>query len=200
MSTSIQLPKAPSRMVIEPVLSDQEFEELCAANDGVRFERTSEGAIVVNPPTGWGSEDLNAEIITQLRTWVKSQHIGGIALGSSVGIFLPDGSSKSPDAAYLTLAQVSKLTPESRKHFLHIVPAFVIELLSETDRLAAAKRKMELWIASGAELGWLIDPKNRKVYVYEQRNAPYEVVGDHITAGEPVLGFKLDLTQIWLTS
>jgi Uma2 family endonuclease len=197
MNTAIEFPKAPNRMVIEPVLSDQEFEELCAANDGVRFERTSEGAIVVNPPTGWGSGDLNSEINYQLRAWVKVQQIGGKVLDSSTGVFLPDRSSKSPDAAYLTPAQLSQLTPESRKHFLYVIPAFIIELLSETDRLAAAKQKMEKWIVSGAELAWLIDPKNRKVYIYEQGRIPYEVECDYITAGDPVRGFKLDLTQLW---
>jgi Uma2 family endonuclease len=197
MNTAIEFPKAPSRMVIEPVLSDQEFEELCAANSDVRFERTSEGAIVVNPPTAWGSGKRNSEINYQLRAWVKSQRIGGEVLDFSTGVFLPDGSSKSPDAAYLTFGQLSTLGSESEKHFLYVVPAFIIELRSETDRLAEAKRKMELWITSGAELAWLIDTKNRKVYVYEQQHAPYEVVGDHITAGDPIRGFKLDLTEIW---
>jgi Uma2 family endonuclease len=184
-------------MVLEPVLSDQDFEELCAANDDVRFERTSEGAIVVNPPTAYGRGIRNARIIYQLMTWVESQRLGGEVVDSSTGIFLPDTSSKSPDAAYLTPLQVSQITTEEEKHFLRIVPALVIELRSETDKLIEAKRKMESWIANGVELGWLIDTKNRKVHVYEQRLAPYEVVGDQITAGDPIRGFKLDLTKIW---
>lgn len=50
----------------------------------------------------------------------------------------------------------------------------------------------------GARLGWLIDPLERKVYVYrpgsevEVLDAPEEIAGD------PVLhGFTLRLTEIW---
>jgi Uma2 family endonuclease len=197
MSTGIEIPKTTQRMVLEPVLSDQAFEDLCAANEGVRFERTPEGAIVVNPPTAYGSGKRNSEIIYQLKAWLRTQHVGGEVIDSSTGIFLPDRSSVSPDAGYLTHAQVSTLGPEEEKHFLRIVPAFIIELRSETDNLGESKRKMESWIANGAEVAWLIDPKNRKVYVYEQRLAPFEVVGDRITAGEPANGFTLDLTLIW---
>lgn len=101
MSTSLEIPKVPLRMVLEPSLTDGEFEELCAANSDVALERTKEGAILVNAPAGSGSSDGNAEIVYQLRAWWK-QHRQGRVYGSSAGVFLPDGSSLSPDAAYIT--------------------------------------------------------------------------------------------------
>ncbi len=59
---------------------------------------------------------------------------------------------------------------------------------------------MEEYRANGSELGWLIDPDQRRVYVYrpgadvERLDNPTELAGD------PVLpGFVLDLTDIWET-
>src|SRR5579862_5695393 len=145
MSTILEIPKLPSSVVLDPPLTDEEFEKLCAANDLVRLERTKEGTIIVNPPAGGDTGSGNSEIITQLGVWWK-QHRQGRVFESSAGFFLPDGSSLSPDAAYATAEQMRGLTKEDRKHFLRLTPAFVIELLSASDSLPQARKKMESWI------------------------------------------------------
>jgi len=185
-------------MVLEPVLSDQEFEELCAANSNVHIERTKQGAIVVNAPGGSGSSDGNAEIVYQLRAWWK-QHRQGRVFDSSAGVFLPDGSSKSPDAAYITAEQAATLSEEDLDHFLHFVPAFVIELRSKTDSLSKCHKKMELWMANGARLGWLVDPYSRVVHVYEAGKESRVESGDKVAATGAADGFVLDLLEVWLS-
>jgi Uma2 family endonuclease len=57
---------------------------------------------------------------------------------------------------------------------------------------------MREYIENGARLGWLIDPKTKKVHVYRP-NAETEILNNPKTvAGEDVLqGFELDLTEIW---
>jgi Uma2 family endonuclease len=196
MSTILEIPKLPSSVILDPPLSDQEFEELCAANDFVQLERTKEGAIIVNAPTGADSSSGNTEIITQLSLWWK-QHRRGRIFDSNAGFFLSDGSSLSPDAAYATAEQMRGLTKEDRKHFLRLTPAFVIELLSSSDSLASAKKKMELWMANGAELAWLIDPYRRNALVYERGLAPREETSEEIAGSGPVEGFVLDLASVW---
>jgi Uma2 family endonuclease len=56
----------------------------------------------------------------------------------------------------------------------------------------------EEYIANGAELGWLIDPLERKVHVYRPGVA-VEVLDDPETvSGDPLLkGFVLDVREIW---
>lgn len=182
-------------MVLEPLLSDQEFEDLCAANSDIKFERTKEGVIVVNAPAGYGTGKGNAEIIYQLKAWLR-KHRRGDVIDSSTGIFLPDSSSLSPDAAYITAEQAATLTSEDEKHFLSFVPAFVLELRSETDNLFDLKTKMEKWIANGAQLAWLVDPKSRSVHVYEAGKKPRIETGDTVSGAGPVEGFILDLNEV----
>jgi Uma2 family endonuclease len=99
------------------------------ANELVKLERTKDGKIIVNPPTGFDSGSGNSEIKDQLRTWWK-QHRKGRILDNNTGFFLPDGSSLSPAGGYVTEEQLRGVTKEARKQHLHLTPVFVIELLS----------------------------------------------------------------------
>jgi Uma2 family endonuclease len=196
VSTILELPKLPSSVVLTPPLTDEEFEKMCAANDFVQLERTKEGIIVVNPPAGADTSSGNSEINFQLAAWWR-QHRQGRIFDSNAGFFLPDGSSLSPDAAYATAEQMQGLTKEDRKHFLHITPAFVIELLSYSDSLPKAMKKMEVWISNGAQLGWLIDPYKRTVLIYQPGRSPQLESGDQVKGIGPVQGFVLDLATVW---
>lgn len=90
------------------------------------------------------------------------------------------------------------MTKRERRQFLRLVPKFVIEVMSPSDRLAAAQKKMRLWAANGVELGWLIDADNRYVYVYRGTANPRPVSNTESIAGEgPLEGFVLPLGEIW---
>ena len=57
---------------------------------------------------------------------------------------------------------------------------------------------METWIENGALLGWLVDPYDRIVTIYEPGRAPRTEIGGETVAGTgPVEGFVLDLTEVW---
>jgi Uma2 family endonuclease len=200
MSAILEISKLPNTLVLDPPLTDEEFEELSAANELIKLERDKEGKIIVNPPAGADSGDANSEIIYQLRAWWKKQKQGRV-YDSNTGFFLPDGSSLSPDAAYVTAEQMRGVTKEDRKHFLRLTPAFVIELLSASDSHSQARKKMESWIANGSQLGWLIDPYDRSVLVYEVGGEPGRAArlekADKVSGTGPVAGFVLDLRAVW---
>jgi len=57
---------------------------------------------------------------------------------------------------------------------------------------------MQEYIDNGTQLGWLIEPGERKVYIYRP-HVPVEWMDNPaLISGEPVLrGFTLDLQAIW---
>ena len=79
----------------------------------------------------------------------------------------------------------------------HHCPDFVIELLSNSDRLSKVQTKMQDWISNGAALAWLVDPYKRQVTVYAPGKTPEVVSGDSVEGSCPVEGFMLNLTKIW---
>jgi len=188
---------SPRSLVLNPPMTDAELFEFCILNDVSRIERTREGVIHMNAPAGSISSDGNSEIITQLRSWWKT-HKRGRVYDSNGGFHLPDGSMLSPDAAYLTAETFARTTREDRKGFPHVCPDFVIELLSETDRVLIAKKKMEQWIENGVQVGWLVTPKKRQVLVYSSGSENFvSVKSDFVDGSEPVEGFRLDLAEVW---
>jgi Uma2 family endonuclease len=197
MHATLEIPALPPRsIVLNPPLSDEEFERMCEQAEFAALERSKEGTIIVNAPAGGMTSDGNREITQQLSAWWK-KHRSGRAFDSSAGFFLLDGSMLSPDAAYVTAEQLKGLTRADLARFPRLAPAFIIELLSHSDRLAEATQKMEAWMANGVEIGWLVDPYAKQVHVYEQGASPRIESGLTIAGSGPVEGFVLDLEEVW---
>lgn len=169
----------------------------CRANPDVRCERTSEGEIVIVPPVGGEGAFRSGEAFAQLSIWARSTGLGK-AFDSSVEFVLPDGSALSPDASWVSNESLARLTPAERREFLRLSPEFVIEVMSPSDRLKAAKEKMEAWVSNGVQLAWLIDADHRTIYVYRRNRAAVTRKSLEEIPGEgPVKGFALKLAAIW---
>lgn len=178
-------------------LTDDQFYDLCQLNRELRIEQTKEGEIVIMPPTGGATSWRNSEIIIALGTWAK-QNNEGVVFDSSGGFVLPNGARRSPDAAWVRKSRLAPLSAEQKTKFLPFCPDFVIELRSPSDTLNELQDKMVEYLENGAQLGWLIDPQEQRVYIYRpQTNV--ECLEDPVSvSGDPLLpGFVLNLQEIW---
>ena len=157
----IELPTA-----IALYVTPQQFEAIALANRDLRLERTAEGELIVNRPTGGESGQRNFSITGQLARWYEEHEDLGEAFDSSTGFRPPKGANRSPDVSWVRRERWEVLTPQQRKGFVPLCPDFVVELRSESDSLRSLQTKMQEYIDNGARLGWLIDPKNRRVEIY----------------------------------
>ena len=88
------------------------------------------------------------------------------------------------------------MPPVSAGGAITVCPAFVAEIMSGADRLPPLQRKMELYIANGARLGWLIDPYQRRVYIYRPEVEPEILDAPETLSGEAVLpGFVFEVRR-----
>jgi Uma2 family endonuclease len=178
-------------------MTDDEFVSFCQHYEDCSVECTAEGEIIIMPPTYLITGEQNSEIIVQLGTWAKKERRGRVG-DSSTGFRLPNGARRSPDASWIRKDRVAALPKQQQEGFVHLCPDFVIELRSSTDRINRLKAKMEEYMANGAELGWLIDPRERAVWIYRPGRAPESIENPERVAGEgPVAGFVLELADIW---
>jgi len=181
----------------ERPMDDDEFFEFCGNNPDLRVERDANGEIIVMPPAGFETGYRNSDLTAQLTIWAKADD-RGIALDSNTEYVLPNSAARSPDASWVLKSRVAKLTGKQKKVFPRLCPDFVVELTSPSDRLHKVKAKMREWIDNGAQLGWLIDPDHRTVYVYRPGIEPEELVDiEHVDGESPVKGFRLELSVIW---
>jgi Uma2 family endonuclease len=201
MNTNLLVPPEILPMVLQMqpdvMMTDDQFFDFCQLNRDFLIERNVFGDLLIMSPTGSETDERNFNIIVQLGIWTK-QNGTGVGFGSSGGFTLPNGAIKSPDAAWIKRSRWEAIPAEQRKKFAPICPEFVIELGSETDNLKLLQDKMQEYIDNGTELGWLIDRKQRKVFIYRPQ-LPVEELDHPLTlSGENVLpGFVLDLSQIW---
>ncbi len=174
---------------------DQWFVGFAKANEGRGFylELTAAGELVINPMVNLRSGIAEAEGTTDLMNW--SRESGGLTLSSRTIVRLPDGARAEPDLSWLSPEQLAELGPVLPRT-VTVCPAFVGEIMSETDRLPPLQRKMERYIANGALLGWLIDPYRRRVYIYRPDIAVEVLEEPEIISGDPVMpGFVFEVRR-----
>ncbi|HIK10462.1 MAG TPA: Uma2 family endonuclease [Oscillatoriaceae cyanobacterium M33_DOE_052] len=181
---------------LDPVhLTDDQFYQICQNNRELKFERNAKGELIIMPPVGGDSGNREADLIADLVMWNRQTGLG-YTFSSSTIFRLPNGSDRSPDAAWIQRQRYEALTPEQRRKFPPIAPDFVIELRSATDDLQSLQEKMREYLDAGVRSGWLINPQDQQVEIYrlgqevEVRNLPTELSGEEVLPG-----FTLNLNQ-----
>jgi Uma2 family endonuclease len=174
---------------------EAEFERVAQLYPELRVEMEADGTISMSPGSTESGE-WETEVLRQLANWNNATRLGHVFSPSAV-FRLPSGAKRQADAAWISreaYRQFSKTEKQGFRGFL--VPAFVIEVLSPTDRLVDTQAKCREWTAAGVLEAWLIHPYGRLSWRY----VPGEGIGpDEASAlSSPLLpGFTLQLEPVW---
>ena len=182
-------------------LTDELLEELGQLNPEWRLERGHYGELVVNMGSGGPSWWIVSELVVALYSWAKPR--GWIVGGSdaSFNVIDPNGGEpmRNPDVSLVTSSQLEEMGGAIPwRGFWPVCPLFVMEVRSPRDTLRSQRGRMADWLRFGAQLGWLVDPQNRTVWIYrpdrepERQERPGEVAGE-----TPIDGFSFDFAPIW---
>jgi Uma2 family endonuclease len=178
-------------------MSEEEFFAFCQRNADLRIEREANKQITIMSPAGANSGRFSSEVNGQLYMW-NVQQGKGYTFDSSTGFTLPDGSVKSPDAAWVGRERWEALSEAEQNKFAPLAPDFVAEVVSLSDSLPAVKDKMKHFIEQGVRLAFLIIPHLQQAFIY-RATGTVELVEDFSgkISGESVLpGFQLDLSRL----
>ena len=177
--------------------SDQELVEFCAENPDTSIERDEHGRISIDmSPSYILTSSNNSELTTEIGLWNRKTKAGKV-IDSNGGFFLRDRSMRAPDVAWIWRERWDALSEGEKKSIPYLVPDFVIELLSETDRLKKTQKKMEKWIKNGVRLAWLVNTRRQQTEICRP-GQPAEIQPFSATlSGETVLeGFETVLADI----
>lgn len=178
-------------------LNADQFDQLCQANPSVKFERTPTGELVIMSPTGGETGNKNSELNADFVIWNRQAKLG-VVFDSSTCFRLPKGGDRSPDVSWVEQSRWNALTPDQQRRFPPICPDFVLELLSPNDNLTRTQAKMQEYLDSGAQLGWLLNPEDKQAEIYRPGQAVEVLNAPDSLCGDPVLpGFTLNLTWLW---
>jgi Uma2 family endonuclease len=199
LTTEAEVEIHPLVVRMHPVieLTDDQFFELCQINRDLRIERTTTGELLIMSPTGSETGGSNFELSGQLFNWIKQDRTGK-GFDSSTGFTLPNGATFSPDLSWVKLERWNALSKQQRTKFAPISPDFVVELRSPSDSLTDLQDKMQTYMDNGVRLGWLIDRKQKRVYIYRPGASVECLENPETVSGEPELpGFVLNMQEIW---
>ena len=198
------LEPAPLRLPTDLRLTPEQFERVCQANPEAVLELAADGTLLLMTPTGSETSSRNSRLTMRLLLWAD-QRGGWMVFDSSGGFRLPDGSVFSPDAALLREERWQALSADQRRGFAPLCPDLVVELASPSDEgprgVSALRRKMELYQANGARLGWLLLPHERAVEIWRSGQpgmAERIENASRLEGGELAEGLGLDLEEIWV--
>jgi len=182
--------------VTKTTITDDELLKISSANPELRFELV-DGELIAMPPLGSYSGHLESEYNAEVVFWCRKHQARSFS--SSTGFRLPNGNVRSPDVAVVLSSHPSYggwVTTKS-KTFFSGPPDFLIEIRSVTDSLTLLKSKMTEWMESGCRLAFLIDPNERKCYVYRGDRSITEYPYEARLSGEDVLpGFEICPAEI----
>ncbi len=169
-------------------LSDEQFYNICQNNRELKFERTTQGDLVIMSPVGGESGNREADLLIDLGIWNRQTELGFIFSSSTI-FKLPNGADRSPDVAWIRREKWLALSQQQRQKFPPLAPDFVIELRSATDKLETLRFKMLEYQEAEVLLGWLINPQQQQVEIYrlqrevEIYNLPIELSGETVLPG-----------------
>ena len=164
----------------------ERFCRMTSDNEPWQMEYSAEGELIIMPLPAQESARDEIETGSDLTMWRRDN--GGMSYGANIGFHLPSGAVRAPDAAWTSQERHDRLTPQERRGTINGAPDFLVEIRSRSDRLPPFLAKMAEWMAAGAKLGWGIDPRNRRAYIYRAGQSEPEILENPETlSGEDVL-------------
>lgn len=175
-------------------LTNKDLENLQSHYPDYRLELV-DGKIIVMSPSGYESDEVAAEVIAQLRNWVKPRRLGRVA-ASSAGFRLPnsDQDVRAPDASFVRAERLRR----SPRSFAELAPDLMVEVKSPTDSLKELEIKIQEFLALGTRVGILINPENQTVNLYRSGQDVITLTnGDVLTVPDLLPGWEVSISELW---
>jgi Uma2 family endonuclease len=154
------------------------------------------GAVVREPRPA----TLHGRIVALL-TYVLQAHVqaheAGIVLTDSGFVLETDPATVlGPDVAYVAR---ERLPPSPyTETFLHGAPDLAIEVASPSNTASALQDKVLRYLAAGARLVWIVDPRTRSVTSYQADGSARLYSGENVLDGGDVLPLlRIPLAEIF---
>ena len=165
-----------------------EFLELPEAKPALEF---IDGQTIQKPMPQGKHSTIQLDLGADINRALKPQHIARAypELRCTFG-----GRSIVPDIAVFTWKRISRDANGEVANTFTLTPDWTIEILSPDQSQTKVIRNILHCLAHGTQMGWLIDPDEKLVFVYfaDQRIAIFESEGDRLPV--PPFAASLSLT------
>ena len=114
-------------------------------------------------------------------------------------IFPDENTLVAPDVSFVSSHRVPPAVDQ--EHFARLAPDLVVEVMSPSDRMTDARRKIALYLEAGVQVVWLVEPGPRTISVFQPDHSPRRLAGDEIDSSadnRAPLVFRTDAVRMSL--
>lgn len=144
----------------------------------------------------------NAHLVSRiahvLLMWAEQQPMPRPEVYSGeIGCDLPGQETGVGIDVAVVSAELEATLSDKEKYVIG-APTLVGEILSPSDRVEEINAKLDVYLAAGVPLIWVVDPFRRTIVLHRPDASPEMFTGDDELAGDPHLpGFKIRLSQLF---
>jgi Uma2 family endonuclease len=179
------------------------FDSLGRLNREINFEySTAKEEVIIRMGTFALISLLTGAILASLYAWAKSRNSGRVYTENGTYEFTDPNNPQEiirrmPDVSYIDYKKASEEEQDGWKSYIPKSPSLAIEVVSSKYGLKEALEKMrDIWISNGTDVGLVICPFSKIIYVFELSKEGYkkQSIFDDVT--HPILpGYKENFSE-----
>jgi len=171
-----------------------EADLLNVADHSCRHELIA-GVIVAEPFPTPGHDRTFRRLLRLLGDFVQAHGLGEVFGETGFVLARDPDTVRGPDLSFVSR---ERLTNCDNDRFFSGSPDLAVEILSPSNRRGEMHAKVADYLAAGARLVWVVDPKRKTVTTYRTLLAPQRLESGELLGGEDVLpGFAIPLDDIF---
>jgi Uma2 family endonuclease len=177
------------------LLTAEEFFALPDPNDGSKQELVR-GKVVTMPGPGWEHGEVQVNIATAIKLFLKANPIGRVATESGAITERKPDTVRGPDVSYYSK---ERLPLDKRVVGYHDeLPDLCVEVMSPSNSLKQLKSKAKEYLFAGVRMIWIIDPEERTVTIITEPLESRTLEPDATLDGGDVLpGFSCKVADLF---
>jgi Uma2 family endonuclease len=165
-----------------PLLTADDFLRTTPTDDRVELV---DGVVVPMTPAKGAHGLIVARLLVAVGAHAQARTLGGV-FSEATGFTLDAGTVVCPDVAFVATGRLPA-GGVSTQDWMRGAPDLAAEVLSPDDRASDVAEKVDRYLAAGARVVWVLDPKTRTVIVYEAGGAVQRLREDGMLEGGAVL-------------
>jgi Uma2 family endonuclease len=165
-------------------------------DDGMRYELVR-GDLRQMTPAGYQHGKIAVRISWRLAQYVEANRLGDV-LTAETGFRIgtdPD-TVRAPDVAFVARARIEQVGPV--EGFWPGAPDLVVEVVSPGDRYTDVEEKTTDWLAAGARMVLVVNPRKRLVTVHRSLSDIAILTADAtLSGGDVVPGWEVKVGELF---
>ncbi len=175
--------------VLHKPMTEEEFMRL--PDDGYKYELVDGAA--KRAPANFQHDVIGATVIALLRQHTKGL---GFVTGSQAGFRMVNKNIRCPDISFTRKSRVNGGLPGD--WFGEVAPDLCIEIISKSEDIADAQRKVREYFEAGAQQVWHMFPERQEIKVFASTDVSHTYRADEeISIGDLIPGFRHQVAELF---